>query len=56
MTIYYSNVFTVVFSIILIILPFWITIFFCYKRDRLGKESYIEKYGTLLDEFDLSNT
>lgn len=53
-TVIYSNLFTIVFSIILLALPFWITIFFWCRKDRLSKPVYRRKYGTLFEELDLS--
>ena len=57
-TIVYSNVFTVVFTVILLALPIWITVFFFCKQERLSDADshFFGKYETLLSELDLSNT
>lgn len=52
----YSNIFTITFTVILLILPIWITVFFCYNQKKLNEPSYRRKYGTLYDELDISVT
>lgn len=53
----YSNIFTIMFTIILLALPIWLIVFFCcQRRERLLEASYKQKYGTLYNELDLSIT
>lgn len=53
-TVIYSNLFTIVFSVILVVLVFWIAIFFWCRKDRLAEPMYRRKYGTLFEELDLT--
>lgn len=51
----YCNVFTIVLSILLLALPFFIYGFYTVNMDKMEDEEFVERYGDIYDGLILSN-
>ena len=50
----YCNIFTIILSILLLAMPFWIYIFYTVNMDEMDDEEFVERYGDIYEGLVLS--
>ena len=51
-----TNVFSTSMTLILVLLPVWILVFYCKKREEWANEEFEETYGAVLEGLELRPT